>query len=68
MDERIVLNSIKISPKQKRLFCDVRGIDYRPSHSLARTAYFARESWLRLRALGLRGMTKRLRFKLTGKR
>ena len=68
MDERIVLNSIKISPKQKRLFCDVRGIDYRPSHSLARAAYFARESWLRLRALGLRGMTKRLRFKLTGKR
>ena len=68
MDERIVLESIKLSAKQKKLFCNVRGLEYRPSFSLARTAYAMREGWLQLRGLGFGGTAKRLRFKMTGKR
>lgn len=68
MDERIVLESIKVGSKQIRLFCDVMGIDCQPKLRWARARYACREQWLLLRALGPRGAAKRVHFKLTGKR
>lgn len=68
MDKDIVLSSVKISPKHKRLFCETLGLDARVTSSLAHTAYAAREFWLSLRTLGACGVAKRARFKLTGRR
>lgn len=68
MDKDIVLSSVKISPKHKRLFCETLGLDARVTSSLTHTAYAAREFWLSLRTLGACGIAKRARFKLTGRR
>lgn len=68
MDESIVMESVKVSPKQKKHFCDVRDFAYHPGPRWGRLRYAAKDNWLKLRTLGVRGTIKNVRFKLTGSR
>lgn len=68
MDYDIVMDSVKVSGKRKRMYCQVLGLEYRPSRPLASALHSVRERGIYTRTIGLRGVACRLRFKLTGRR
>lgn len=54
MDEHIVLADPAVSPEQRVLFAQMRGIECIKPNSLAHTAYLAKEALRRVRTNGLR--------------
>lgn len=68
MDRDIVMTSAKVSGRRKRLYCDTLGLAYRPGRPVATAFNSMHERWLSVRTLGLGGVIRRLRFKLTVRR
>lgn len=68
MEERIVMESPRISGRRKKLFCQMLGRPYTPSIDLIRAGYVLEDAQCYLRVYGLRELVGRVSQRILGRR